>query len=678
MRKNKLKQVFAFCIIALFLTTTVFADVNDPPEVIGCGRAHTHNANRISLDGLPGDFKNISADSTHAYDALNLDIELTPNIDARTFAGITTMTSISKVDGLSEITFNLKLAVISNLTLNGETATYVHDGDLVTVTAGTPIAMDSTFTIEVNYDGGIFTIGAEGGMLYSSNNNDLFTTNEPYECRRWVACYDLPFDKVTSRMSVILPSQYLVLSNGVLESETDLGEGLKRTIWNNTDPISTYLLSFAAHAYTIVEDDPAGQNDVPISYWLFPNSVDEATYDFGNTGEMLDHFEELFGIYPFNKYDQAMSSIFGGWGAMEHQTCTTYGYNLLPGNRSFERIVAHELGHQWWGDNVGPLTFANIWLNEGFASYSEILWAENVSEEYRRGLLELFYDQAMTQDAEWRYPIYNPPYDLENNIDEMFSWTIYKKGAWVVHMLRWVMGDDNFFDGLRHYQASHGFGNSTLQEFEADMEESSGMDLTAFFNEWIYQGGHPNYVFTNMRTESDGQGGYNAYLTVTQAQSNAPLFTTPLPMQFTDGNNSINSRVEIAAEVIQEISVTGLTFEPTSMIFDPDMWIFCTNSNSGVVDPVDQTINKFELSTVWPNPFNSSTSISIQLQTRSNITVEVYDLLGRKVDVLANGIMQAGEHRLSWTPEMDLSSGTYIIRASSNGVQHVKRVSMIK
>jgi aminopeptidase N len=677
MKRKSFVNIVTFFVIAFVCTASSYAEISDPPEVIGCGRAHTHDASRLSLDGLPDDFRNISADSTHDYDALHLDIEITPDIDARTFAGITTMTSISKVNGLSEITFNLKLSVISSLTLDGETATYVHEGDFVTVTASTPISMDSTFTIEVHYDGGIYTPGAEGGILYS-NADDLFTTNEPYECRRWVACYDWPFDKVTSRISVILPSQYLVLSNGVLESETDLGGGLKETIWDNTDLVATYLLSFAAHPYTIIEDDPAGENDTEISYWVFPTWVEDATFDFSRTGEMLEYFEELFGVYPFNKYHQAMTYLFGGWGAMENQTCTTYGANLIQGDRRYEHIVAHELGHQWWGDNVSPLTFANIWLNEGFASYSEVLWGEYISDEMRRHRLERFYDSAMNQDAEWRYPIYDPPYDPENGIDEMFSSTIYKKGAWVLHMLRWVVGDENFFDGLRLYQASHEFGNSVVAEFEADMEEASGMDLTAFFSEWIYQAGHPNYIFTNMRTESDSQGGYNAYVTVTQAQSNAPLFTTPIPLQFSDGTNSIIARVEMEASVIQEVSVTGLTFDPTDMVFDPDYWIFCTSQYTGIGEEVDQTVSNFELSTIWPNPFNSSTSITVQLSGRSQVTIEVYDLLGRRVEVLANGVMQAGEHRLNWKPAMDLSSGTYIIRASSNGIQHVKRVSLIK
>ena len=141
-------------------------------------------------------------------------------------------------------------------------------------------------------------------------------------------------------MSVTMETGFEVLSNGELESIEDLGNGFTRTTWVNNDPISTYLISVAAYIYDIIDADPAGVNDTPIAYWVYPHRVQAALYDFERTGEMLELFEEKFGPYPFNKYDQAMAPIFYGWGAMEHQTCTSMLYRQPLFRHRYDRYIS--------------------------------------------------------------------------------------------------------------------------------------------------------------------------------------------------------------------------------------------------------------------------------------------------------------------------------------------------
>ncbi len=644
-----------------------------PSEYYGnaCSRAKTYSG--FGKGGYV-----IADDSTHSYDSLNLDIYLTPDHPNNVFEGRVVMTAEANED-LSSFYFHLKDCSITELLVNGVSTPYDHTGEVVTVTPASPILSGEEFAVETSYNGVIYTGFVDGGMVYSSSTNTIFTYGEPYDTRRWLACFDLPFDKVTSEMHVTMSTEYDILSNGLLESVVDNGDDTHTYNWVNDELISTYLISICAGDYVIVDDGPAGVNDTPVAYWILPQWQAQAEYDFGRTDDMIDYFEPLFGVYPFVKYDQAMAAIFGGWGAMEHQTATTFGYNLArSGTRAYENIVAHELGHMWWGDYVGPRTFANIWLNEGFATYTEALWAESYSIEDRRQLLAVNREQFFDHDAETRHPIYDPP------DGHIFCPTIYKKGGWILHMLRWVVGDEAFFDGLQYYADEHGYDTAVTPEFQSAMETISEMDLSAFFDEWVYDQGYPEYTMTNFQT-NEVLDEYEMSFDLHQIQQNAPYFSTPVPILVREiiSEDPLEYRETIVrAEVqpveSQTITLSGYEMPIDSFEFDPDEWILCTSEYQSKVDETELLPWQFAVSNGWPNPFNSTVSVDITVKRMSEVRATVYDLLGREVVVIMDEIMQPGTQRLSWTPAEGTAGGFYFLQVEAGDRTELQKLVFLK
>ncbi|HEX05269.1 MAG TPA: T9SS type A sorting domain-containing protein, partial [Bacteroidetes bacterium] len=470
-----------------------------------------------------------------------------------------------------------------------------------------------------------------------------------------------------------------ILSNGLLDSIIDNGDGTHTYNWTNDEQTSTYLLSMAAGEYNVVNDGPAGVNDTPVAYWILPQYQAQAEYDFGQTDDMIDYFEPLFGEYPFVKYDQSMAAIFNGWGAMEHQTATTFGYNLArSGTRAYENIVAHELAHQWWGDLVGPRTFADIWLNEGFATYCEALWAESYSLEDRRNTMASFRSSFFNHDNSNRHPVYDPP------DGHMFCTTVYKKGGWVLHMLRWVVGDEAFFDGLQYYADQHAYESASTPDFQAAMETVSGMDLNSFFNEWVYDQGYPEYIATDFQTGIVG-GEYSLSFTLYQTQTNAPYFSTPIPIlvreQTTDSSQNYREtmvRAEVEPVAVQTIVLTGFSAPIISYEFDPDEWILSTSQ--ALTNAVDELSlpQEFDVSEGWPNPFNSTVSIEIDLYMPQQVIVTVFDVLGRKVADLVKESMLAGTHRISWTPTETNASGSYLLQVEVGDKTEIRKLVLLR
>lgn len=683
------RGLWAILGLSCILIASAFGAEKAPdPYAIGCGKKKLHEmrSNIAKSFGYTSPYT-VKADSIHDYDAQNLDIVLTPDIENFHFDGIVTMSLEIKRADLEAIKLYLaESAAIASVKIGDQVVSYTREGDEVVARLAEAPQVGAQMTLKIEYQGVISLENHAGGMIYDSQKNVLYTFGEPYDTRKWIACFDFPFDKVTSRMTVRMDDSYKVLSNGELEAENDLGDGIRETIWVNNDPVSTYLISIAAHPYTIIEGDAGGaEGDVPVNFWVYPDWLTVAEYEFARTGEMITYFGELYGDYPFNKYDQAMAPIFGGWGAMEHQTCTTYGDRLvIVGERSYENIVAHELSHQWWGDWVGPLSFKEIWLNEGFASYSEALWAEHESIEARGEVMDQFATLYFYEDQAFRFPVYDPPYDPENNIDQLFSYTVYKKGAWVLHMLRWVLGDEDFFSGLRYYGANetHAFGSATTEEFIADMETVSEKDLTAFFDEWVYSAGYPIYSFADMTVEDNGSNGYDVEFSIKQDQQDAGYFTTPLPIHLFNTTQDTIVRTTIPEGelgVYVRIRLENIEFSPTSLELDPEGWILCVASNGlSVGEPNLAEVKTFELTQFWPNPFNATTNVKIALAQPLDLRVRVFDILGREVVTLIDGMVPSGVHRVAWEPAVSLPSGVYLIQVSTDQRSEIRRVTLLK
>ncbi|MBZ0265453.1 T9SS type A sorting domain-containing protein [bacterium] len=664
---------------SLLLFATSFAI--PPPEYLEKGGFYSHSRHSQNWQRL---YHELDADTVHSFDALDLDIAIHPNLETRTAHSEVTMRFRVMEDNLQEIELHLADCTINSITMGDVPLPmqYTQDGENLTINLGAPQNLHDTLTVTINYELIILNNNYFGGLIYRHQQNTMYTFGEPYETRFWLACYDRPFDKVTSTMRVTMASEYIVVSNGELVGIEDAGNGESTTTWQNSDPISTYLISIAASPYAIINFAPAGVNNTPLSVYSFPADSATSVFEFGRTGEMLELFESHFGAYPFNKYAQVLAPIFDGWGAMEHQTCTTYGAALVRlGNRQAEQIVAHELAHQWWGDMVGPFTFAEIWLNEGFATYSAGLWLEHLDEhqfeEYMyNGMMSYFNEDADPDRG--RFPIFNPPY-IRDGWDPMFSSTVYRKGAWILHMLRWVVGDEDFFAGLRAYGETFAYGNAKTHEFKEVMEAVSEQDLSSFFDEWVFDQGYPIFSFENLQSVPNDSGSRVSFELV-QTQTDAPFFTTPLPVLLTNGEQEALIRLENIQGVESQIIELGqLPFTATSLEFDPDHWILSGNHASFAPEDIQLSLpESMTLLPAYPNPFNSGTNFIISLPHSSWLEVVVYNHLGQQVDLVTNRYFQSGSHLVKWKPERSVANGMYYIRASSNTTNSSRSVILLK
>jgi len=511
-----------------------------------------------------------TAPDNSGWDALKYTIYVEPSMTGGTISATTRIDGIATVAGLTSVNLDLVGFTIDAVRLNGSTAAFSRTGGgrVVSVSLAAPLGAGQPFSIDVVYRG---TPTIEGGLGFGFSSSGAATFAEPEGARLWFACKDRPSDKATYEGFVTVPSQFVVASNGRLVEATQSG-GKTTYHWLETHQIATYLISVAISNYRVIEDS---HGDLPVWHYVYPELESDARRDFSRTPEMIAAFEQRLGVgFPFDKYGHALFENFGG--AMEHQSCTSYGSPLITGDNRYDRVVAHELGHQWFGNFVSPAEWEEIWLNEGFASWTEYLWTEHANPASLPDLMAGRESYYMDYEADaGAYSLYAPP------PSRLFGATIYQKGGWVVSMLRYVIGDEAFFTGLRNYLESHAFGNGRTQELRAAMEAASGQDLTAFFDEWVYATGYPKYE-TAWTSRAVPGGSYQTDVRVSQTQSGT-VFTTPLEVELVGPSGE---RVVERVEIGDRESIVSLcsSFSPTRVTVDP------SNRVLGTVDARNGTV----------------------------------------------------------------------------------------
>lgn len=314
------------------------------------------------------------------FDAVYYDLDLTITTNPNNLEGTVTDVFRSKVNGLTQVELDFDsredIGVWQNFSVMGNVSSYTLSNWALTVQLDQSYDIDSTFAITVHYSG-VPRAGGLQGFVFGTNI--ISTLSEPYLARTWWPCKDDPADKADSvRIRATVPDNMLVASNGILVSETDNGNNTKTFIWKEKYPITTYLVSLAISNYATFSDSfefSPGQY-MPIDYWVYPAQLSNAHNAFAPLPTMLQIYSNLFGTYPFvsEKYGQA---VFKWGGAMEHQTCTSIGGVSV----GWEYVYAHELSHQWFGDLVTCDNWGDIWLNEGFATYCEALYVEQLYGE---------------------------------------------------------------------------------------------------------------------------------------------------------------------------------------------------------------------------------------------------------------------------------------------------------
>ena len=373
-----------------------------------------------------------------------LDLDLDP--DQYLLQGAVTITAKSLTANLNHIEIDFyHVLSVDSIKQNGSHTTIDHRNSLLYISLKNPANNGDSFTVTIYYHGNPQegTYRSFGWSDHGSYNAPvIWTLSEPYGSPVWWPCKDDPKDKADSvYINAAVPFDLIVASNGKLRDVTRTNDGFIYH-WQTHYPISTYLVSLAISNYEQFSDWYAysDTDSMEVAFYVYPEHLNAAKEDLGVTVEMLEFYSSVFGEYPFidEKYGMA---IFPWSGGMEHQTITSYGSGLIWGTHRYDFINAHELAHQWFGDCITMRHWSHIWLNEGFASYAEALWFEHL------GGKEVYHDYV----DRWDYNPLNGTLFVTDSLNDgaLFSRTVYDKGAWVLHMLRGVLGDSLFFQKLK-------------------------------------------------------------------------------------------------------------------------------------------------------------------------------------------------------------------------------------
>lgn len=611
-------------------------------------------------------------DSSHTYDVTHYVIRLDLDEVNNTISeGHTTIEGTALVD-LDTLDIHFIGMTVDSVRIDGEQTTYQrHTGKIWVYTPS--LEQGEDFSVDVYYHGHPLT-----GMVFTYTRygeDHTFTTVEPSDARYWFPCYDEPWDKATSELYCTVGLDRYVVSNGNLIEIIDEGNDRYTFYWQETYAIATYLISISVARYTIITDYAYVNDDtIPVIYYCYPQDSAWCAYDFGNTPDMVEFYSELVVPYGFisEKYGQAQAAIFNGWGAMEHQTATTFGHNLINGNRSFEWIVAHELAHMWFGDLVTLADWRHIWLNEGFATYFDALYTEyKYGYTAFQGRLVQFAESYFYEDQYYRYPIFDPPPGY------LFGAVEYEKAAWVLHMLRRLLGDDDFFVAITDYVNEFSYGNASTDEIQEHFENYYG-DLNWYFEQWIYQAGHPEYRWTWYAVPDSEYFALN--ITISQVQDNAPIFTMPITFKV----DFIGYDTTFILWNSQQTQSYTCYFddEPMQVYFDPENDLLKEVEFYVGVDQEEILPALFSLYQNYPNPFNSSTGVKFIIGERGYVELEVYDIAGRLVRTLFSNVVEAGAHNIIWSGTdnsgNEVSSGTYIYQLRTKHDSIAKKMSLIR
>jgi len=414
------------------------------------------------------------------YDVEHYDLAIDYDPDTKTIVAQAMILATATQD-LS--TFNLDLGPFDTVevTVDGAPADTDHGDDELTVKPADLLADGSSFTVVVDYAGTpqpkLVTGGFSGGWL-TTGSGAVYVASEPDGALTWFPSNNHPSDKATYSIAVTVPEGLEVASNGVLtgggnDGESN-GDGTTTWVWEMTEPMATYLAAVAISDFEIQRSP--GPDGVAIRNFFTPSVAADAEVDFAPTAEMIDYFSDLFGPYPFDTYGVVVVPTPLGF-ALENQTMSLFGTDLITGTGAAESVVAHELAHQWFGNHVSPATWQDIWLNEGFATYAEELWSNNAAGASANSL-----EETSARLSSWGADL--GPID-DPGADELFNQAVYVRGAMVLHALRLEVGDDVFFEILRTWVAERGGSVGSTDDFVELAERISGAELTPFFDEWL-------------------------------------------------------------------------------------------------------------------------------------------------------------------------------------------------
>ena len=557
---------------------------------------------------------------------------------------------------LSTVSFDLDSALtVDSVIYNQSQLTFNHSLDVVTANLLVQLVTGDVASIEIYYHGNPSSSGfGSFNQTVHNGTSILWTLSEPFGASDWWPCKNSLTDKIDS-IDVIVetPSAYKVASNGILLSETISGAN---TIfhWSSKYPISTYLVAFAVTNYERYSDyvPRAGGGFTQVLNYVYPEDTVTAKALTPSIINTIMLYDSLLIEYPFadEKYGHAQ---FGWGGGMEHQTMSfVVNYN--------HPLLAHECAHQWFGDYITCGSWEDIWLNEGFATYME-----GITEQY------LFPTTWMTWKQNKIANITSQPSGSvkctdTTNISRIFSGRLtYNKGAYLLHMLRWKLGDALFFQSLRNYlnDPQLKFGFAKTPDLIQHLQNTSGQNLSVFFNQWYYQQGFPSYQLIH----SFDNLGNTVSLQISQTTSDPSVsfFEMPLPVRFT--GNGFDTTITFNHTYSGQLFSAVLPAVYDSVFFDPELWIL--SANNSVVTGIPAINASDPFAHIFPNPTRNELTVELN-KTENGLNKQLFidDMSGKQ---FMHKTFSSDNTKINVSA---LPSGNYILRIISGEKSMIKQI----
>ncbi|MHB8579368.1 MAG: M1 family metallopeptidase [Ignavibacteriaceae bacterium] len=658
------KLSLLFPLLLVFLSASNSFPQLDKINLVRSEKHQFQNNYKISKILYPGD-----SSINVTYYGLNLTLTYSPSY----LNGIATINAKSTENGLTNFFLDLQdPLLVDSVFLNGSKIPFIHSLAKLNINLPQSYNYGEQFSLVIYYEG-IPGSSGFGSFEFGSHDNQpaIWSLSEPYGASDWFPCKDTPADKAdSSDVWVTCSNSLIAASNGTLQAVVDNGNGTHTFKWKNIYPIAQYLISIAVSDYTVYTTyyHYAPSDSMPIVFYVYPEDFNNAKPYLDKVANMIAVFSNFYGPYPFlkEKYGEAE---FGWSGGMEHQTITSLG--------GFDDdLEAHELSHQWYGDKITCADWQDIWLNEGFASFSEAVYFGAISGTNAYNLMMTSFMNS-AKNAIGSVYVQNI-----SDVNSIFDYNrSYAKGAVVLHMLKGIMGDSLFFQLMKTYASDPkvAYGAATTADFETDAEKVYGSSLSYFFNEWIHGENYPHYSLRwNYNFISNNI--YSVNLNLSQTSNTNPVFFT-MPIQIEVKTSAGDTIVTILNNQQNQLISFNVKGTPQYINFDPNNLIL---KDISIIDSVDLTKPQtFTLYQNYPNPFNPSTTInySIPVNSKGFIPVKliVYDELGNIVAKLVDQAEPAGTYTVKFPPgKKHLASGVYYYQIIAGNYIQTKNMILLK
>ncbi|MFC2107501.1 M1 family aminopeptidase [Bacteroidota bacterium] len=550
---------------------------------------------------------------------------------------------------------------VDSVLINGVHTNHNHIGSDILVPLSSALNQGDHFVAQVYYHGTPYTGGFFTGIstAYSStyDTHVTWTLSEPYAAKEWWPTKQDLQDKADSSWVFITTSEEnMAGSEGLLTAITPMPDNKLRYEWKSRYPIDYYLISIAVadyQEYNIYSKpmDLLGDS-ILIQNFIYdhPDCLPDYQSGIDATAGMIELFSDLYGLYPFweEKYGHCLTQLNGG---MEHQTMTTIGHFGLA-------LVSHELGHMWFGDNVTCATWSDIWVNEGFATYTDYLAHEKIAgPPWPNVWLREVHKSVKSQPGG---SIYVPAEDLDD-VGRIFSSRLsYRKGASIIHMIRYeLMDDDLFFSVLQTFQDEFKDSVATGLDFKVVLENLTGKDFDYYFDQWYFGEGYPIYDIVWNQVS----GMFNTYVTQSTSSAVTPLFmmTMPYKLYFDDGSDTT---LNLWQENNYDNFSIPISKNIDSIQVDPDRWNLMEVNT--VVFGIEE-INNAARFAIGPNPANDIINIYMVERAEKDSKIEVCDLTGK---ILMVNSFEGKQHRINVAA---LAKGIYMLSISNNGEKFTRK-----